>query len=141
MKKIFIILFIFIELSALSQVSISIDSIQVSDINGTDTSLYHTFYSKTPYLVLFDFTNLDCNNSMLIVKNLVVIDDLLYRKFDRNIYPIVLDKTNIQFREIDNNDTMYIYSLKGDHWPGEYLMYKWIKGGCTNGSLKKIIVR
>ena len=141
MKRILILVFIFFGLNAYSQRSIFIDSIEASGITGSDTSLYHTFYSKVPYMVIFDFTTLDCNDSYLIVKDMAIKGGVLYRGFDRDIYPVTLDKSSNQFFQYDNTDTTYTYIITGDTWGSEYLMYEWNKGSCTSGSLKKIIVK
>ena len=129
MKRILLILLLF-PFITFSQSSNEVE-FDMSEISGTDTVLFFTFYSKTTTGIEFDYSDFDADDATLSPGNTNF--GYTFNKVDDSRFPYTLDVTT---NEASVNGTTYAtLFITKDTWGSKYAAIKVTKGSVTSGTL------
>ena len=130
MKRLTIILLIAIPFTLNAQRAY-VDSIQISAITGTDTTLFVPFRTVDGGSIQFDFTNFDADDAILDFAQsndkagAITIDDTRI--------PVTLSK--VTYTKSVNGVTKNRYGFEADQWNFKYIAIKLTKTSVTSGTL------
>ena len=130
MKQLILITLIAVSCSLFSQ-RVYTDSIQVSAISGTDTTIFIPFKTENGSLMIFDFTNLSHNDGTLDFG--YSNDGITFITPDVTGIPVTLSK--VTYTKTCNGTAKSKFGFATNKWKTKYLAFKFTKGSNTSGAL------
>jgi hypothetical protein len=120
MKRLFLLLLLFVPLLINAQRTYKVDSIRVP--NGTDTTVYIKFFTDASWSIQFDFKDFDAADAILDIGAVAEPDSTIFDRidlYDSGDLPYVLADSSVTFQ-------------KGN-WPHRYIAIKLTKTSVTAG--------
>jgi len=143
MRKFAFIILLVLSVSSFAQRTELTDSIQVTEITGSDTIINFLFYSKVPVSILFEITTLNADDATLEV----FYSDSEYRLTSVNptgttIYPLTLEKAASTYIEAVTWDgaTKYYHRVVKSNWNCG-MAFRLTVSSATTGALKWTITK
>lgn len=107
------------------------DSIAITDITGTDTTLFIPFRSEFGSSITFDFTNFDAWDAILSFG--YSTDKVGITTIDDNRNPFTLDSA--VYAQAINGTTKCRIAFESDKWGFKYIAFKLTKTTVSSGTL------
>jgi len=120
MKRLFLLLLLFVPLLCNAQRTYTVDSIRVPD--GADTTVYIKFFTNACWSIQFDFKDFDAADAILDIGAVAEPDSTIFDRidlYDSGDLPYVLADSSVTFQK--------------DNWPHRYIAIKLTKTSVTAG--------
>lgn len=128
MKNIVLILLL-LPILGISQ-TIHTDSIQASDISGSDTTIFLRFKAELASTITFDYTNFNAKDAVL---DFGYADNLDTYQRASSDFPATMDST-AHTRTVNGVTRVTIRVIK-DKWNSKYIAWTWTPNSVSSGTL------
>ena len=120
MKRLFLLLLLFIPLLCNAQRTYKVDSIRVPD--GADTTVYIKFFTNASWSIQFNYKNFDASDAILDIGAVAEPDSTIFDRID------LYDSGDLPYTMADSSVT-----FQKKDWPHRYIAIKLTKTSVTAG--------
>ena len=121
MKKLIVLLLVFLPIFAFSQKNHRLDSIWIP--TGTDTTYYMMIYTEDPLGLSFSYKQLTAADAVLDIGETPDTDSLIFNRIDDVALPYTMVDSTVSFgRTVFDYKYMAIKVTKGSCQPGETIL-------------------